>query len=93
MYILLTPSRRLARLTPSPRTLEILVVNSGIVIREGKTHQIPSMMQTGTKFGMQTLNEALFSFVEDGTVDAKEALYRAVDKISFESMLTTHGYA
>jgi len=74
--------------------LEILVVNSGIanIIREGKTHQIPSMMQTGKKFGMKTLNESLFDLVEDGTVDAKEALYRAVDKIGFETMLTTHGF-
>lgn len=75
--------------------LEILVVNSGVanIIREGKTHQIPSMMQTGKKFGMQTLNEALFEFVANGLVDPKEALYRAVDKVGFETLLTTHGYA
>lgn len=74
--------------------LEILVVNSGVsnIIREGKTHQIPSMMQTGKKFGMQTLNEALFKLVDDGIVSPDEALYRAVDKVSFETMLTTHGY-
>ncbi len=75
--------------------LEILIVNSGIanIIREGKTHQIPSMMQTGKKFGMKTLNESLFDLVEDGTVTPKEALYRAVDKIGFETILTTHGFA
>jgi len=75
--------------------LEILVVNSGIanIIREGKTHQIPSMMQTGKKFGMQTLNESLFEFVENGMVTPKEALYRAVDKVGFETMLTTHGFS
>ena len=74
--------------------LEILIVNSGIanIIREGKTHQIPSMMQTGKKFGMQTLNESLFGFVENGTVSPAEALFKAVDKISFETMLTTNGY-
>jgi twitching motility protein PilT len=74
--------------------LEILVVNSGIsnIIREGKTHQIPSMMQTGKKFGMKTLNESLFDLVENGTVAPKEALYRAVDKLSFESLLTTNGF-
>jgi twitching motility protein PilT len=75
--------------------LEILVVNSGIanIIREGKTHQILSMMQTGKKFGMMTLNESLFEFVENGSVTPQEALYRAIDKIGFESMLTTHGYS
>ncbi len=74
--------------------LEILIVNSGIanIIREGKTHQIPSMMQTGKKFGMQTLNESLFGFVENGTVTPTEALFKAVDKVSFETMLTTNGY-
>ena len=50
------------------------------------------MMQTGKKFGMQTLNEALFELVEKGTVTAEEALYRSVDKVSFESTLKTHGY-
>ena len=74
--------------------LEILVVTPGVanIIREGKTHQIPSMMQTGKKFGMQTLNEALFELVDKKIVTAQEAHYRAVDKISLESMLTTHGY-
>lgn len=75
--------------------LEILVVNSAVanIIREGKTHQIPSMMQTGKKFGMETLNEALFNLVENKIVTSKEALYRAIDKIGFESMLKTHGIA
>ncbi len=74
--------------------IEILVVNSGIanIIRDGKTYQIPSMMQTGKKFGMQTLNDALFTFVENGTVTPEEALFKAVDKVSFETMLTTNGY-
>jgi hypothetical protein len=38
------------------------------------------------------MNEALFSFVENGTVTPGEALFKAVDKISFETMLTTNGY-
>ena len=46
--------------------LEILVVNSGISnqIREGKTHQIPSMMQMGAKSGMRLLNDSLADLVE-----------------------------
>ena len=75
--------------------LEILVVNSGVanLIREGKTHQIQSMMQTGRKFGMITLNESLFNLVECGAVEPAEALFKAVDKVGFESQLTTHGYS
>jgi len=74
--------------------LEILVVNSGIsnIIREGKTHQIPSLMQTGKKLGMQTLNDVLFDFVNRDIVEPNEALYRAVDKVGFETMLATHGF-
>jgi len=74
--------------------LEVLIVNSAIanIIREGKTYQIPSMMQTGKKYGMQMLNESLFSFVESGVVTPTEALFKAVDKVSFETMLTTNGY-
>ena len=75
--------------------LEILIVHSGVsnVIREGKTHQIFSMMQTGKKYGMMTLNEALFEFVEKGIVTPEEAFFRSVDKVGFESMLTTNGYS
>lgn len=73
--------------------LEILVVTAGVanIIREGKTHQIPSMMETGKKFGMQTLNEALYDLADKGTVSVEEAHFRAVDKVGFENMLTTRG--
>ncbi len=73
--------------------LEVLVVTPGVanIIREGKTHQIPSMMQTGKKFGMQTLNEAIFELAEKGIVTVEEAHYRVVDKVDFENMLTTRG--
>jgi twitching motility protein PilT len=74
--------------------MEILIINSGVanIIREGKTHQIMSMMQTGKKFGMQTLNDALLQLVSEDIVDANEACFKAVDKISFETALRTYGY-
>ncbi len=74
--------------------MEILVINSGIsnIIREGKTHQIMSMMQTGKKFGMQTLNDALMKLVAEGIVDPKEAVFKAVDKMGFETAMRTYGY-
>ena len=73
---------------------EILIINSAVanIIREGKTHQIPSMMQTGRKFGMQTLNDSLIQLVINGEVSPDEALFRAVDKVSFETMLRTQGF-
>lgn len=74
--------------------MEILIINSGVanIIREGKTHQIMSMMQTGKKFGMQTLNDALLQLVSADIVDANEACFKAVDKMSFETSLRTYGY-
>jgi len=54
---------------------ETLVPTSGIrnLIREGKNHQIYSAMQTGSKFGMQTLDAALVELVRDGKVSREEA--------------------
>ncbi|HJS47471.1 MAG TPA: PilT/PilU family type 4a pilus ATPase [Gemmatimonadales bacterium] len=61
---------------------EILLVTPAIqnLIREGKTFQIPSVMQTGRKVGMVTLHDALMELVEQGKVEAKEAWMRAADK-------------
>ena len=61
---------------------EILLVTPAIqnLIREGKTFQIPSVMQTGRKVGMVTLHDALMELVEQGKVEPKEAWMRAADK-------------
>jgi twitching motility protein PilT len=50
---------------------EILVGAPAVrnLIREGKLHQIPSMMQTGQRAGMQTLDMALAELVKRGVVD------------------------
>jgi twitching motility protein PilT len=54
---------------------EILIASSGVraLIREGKTFQIPSAIQTGAKYGMQTLEQALTKLVGTNAIDAKEA--------------------
>ena len=61
---------------------EILVVHSAVanLIREKKTYQLPSVIQTGKKYGMQTMNESLMSVVEGGFVDLEEAYSKSVDK-------------
>ncbi len=61
---------------------EILLVTPAIqnLIREGKTFQIPSVMQTGRKLGMVTLHDSLVELVEQGKVEPKEAWMRAIDK-------------
>jgi twitching motility protein PilT len=74
--------------------LEILIVTPAIsnLIREGKTFQIPSAMQTGKNHGMIMLNDALFELVKNGTVEPKDAYIKAVDKTGFETMLQRGGF-
>lgn len=72
---------------------EVLVVTSAVsnLIREGKTFQIATVMQTGKSLGMQMINTHLTELVEKGLVDADEAISRAVDKDSLKMSLKTKG--
>ena len=58
--------------------LEILLGTPAVknLIREGKTHQIPSVMQVSGKLGMQTLEAALIELVTAGTITVEEARSR-----------------
>ena len=60
---------------------EVLVPTSGIrnLIREGKNHQIYSAMQTGSKFGMQTMDSSLVDLVRRGQISREEAEKRSHD--------------
>jgi S1-C subfamily serine protease len=62
--------------------LEVLVVNFAVanLIREGKTVQLPGVMQTRKALGMSLLNDELGRLVEAKKVDMAEALAAAVDK-------------
>ena len=73
--------------------IEILIVTSAVsnLIRDGKTFQIPSVMQTGAKFGMVMLNDQLARFVMEGTVAAEEAMGKAVDKRDLAMKLKVAG--
>ena len=57
------------------------------LIREGKTFQIPSIMQTNRKAGMVTLNDALMELVDAKQVEPKEAYVKAVEKAGFAAAL------
>jgi twitching motility protein PilT len=57
------------------------------LIREGKTFQIPSIMQTNRKTGMVTLNDALIELVDARMVEPKEAYMKAVEKTGFAAAL------
>jgi len=71
--------------------LEILVCTSAIrnLIREGKTFQIPSAMQTGKKFGMQTLDDAIMMHLEKGMISPDDAYINCIEKSKFVGFLKT----
>jgi twitching motility protein PilT len=74
--------------------LEVLIATQAIsnLIREGKTFQIPSMMQVGKSVGMVSLNEALLELVTKKLVAPEEAYAKAVDKPAFEAALKRAGF-
>jgi twitching motility protein PilT len=73
---------------------EILLVTPAIsnLIREGKTFQIPSIMQTSKRLGMITMNDTLLDLVEKKLVEPKEAYMKSVDKTSFVNSLKAKGF-
>jgi twitching motility protein PilT len=68
---------------------EILLSTPSItnLIRESKTFQIQSVLQTSKRLGMVTLNDALMAYVDGGQVEPKEAYMKAVDKASIVAMM------
>ena len=68
---------------------EVLVCTPAIkaIIREGKIHQIYSLMPAGQKFGMQTMNMALMSAVLDKQLTSEDAMDRSMDRAELEGML------
>jgi twitching motility protein PilT len=55
--------------------VEVMINNQAIQnqIREGKTHQIPSVLQTGKNAGMQTMEDHIKALAQQGIVDREEA--------------------
>jgi twitching motility protein PilT len=73
--------------------MEILLSTPAVsnLIREGKTFQIPSVMQTSRKLGMTMLNDVLLDLVESGQVEPKEAYMKSVEKTGFLAALKAKG--
>jgi twitching motility protein PilT len=57
------------------------------LIREGKTHQLPSQLQTGQNVGMMTMDQSLMKLCEEGKVDPERAMEKALKKEPFEKLL------
>ncbi len=69
--------------------LEILICTPAVrnLIRENKTYQIPSMIQTGKKYGMQLLDDAIMELVEKRIIAPDDAYAKANEKARFRPLL------
>jgi len=69
--------------------LEILIATSAVrnLIRESKTFQIPSMIQTGKKYGMQLLDDSIMDLYNRGWISSDDAYSKCNDKSRFRSLL------
>jgi twitching motility protein PilT len=74
--------------------MEVLMVNAAVanLIREGKTFQIMSTMQTAKAQGMQLMNDALFDLVKRNIIEPKEAYVKAVHKSDMKTQLERANY-
>lgn len=61
------------------------------LIREGKTFQLPSVLQTSRRLGMVTMNDALIELVDASLVEPREAYFKAIDKVGIINMLKQRG--
>ena len=70
--------------------LEILIVTPAVsnLIREGKTYQLPGVIQTGKKFGMVTLEDSIMEHLKKKWISPEEAYDKAVDKAKFAPFLS-----
>jgi twitching motility protein PilT len=73
---------------------EVLVPTPAVrnLIREGKTHQIPSAMQTGSNVGMQTMDAALATLVRNGKISQRVAEQRSSTPDELRRLTGTGGF-
>jgi twitching motility protein PilT len=84
-------SQRLVPLLSGGRTAvaEILVTTPAVrnIIREGKTHQLEAVIQTGAEFGMQSMDKELSNLVNRGAISFEEAMNYAVDQEELKRLM------
>jgi twitching motility protein PilT len=71
--------------------LEIMLATSAIrnLIREAQTHQMPSVLETGRQYGMQTMDASLASLVQQGVISGEEGAMRALDPEHYQRLLAS----
>ena len=68
---------------------EILVATPAVrnIIREGKTHQLEAVIQTGAEFGMQSMDKTLVNLIHNGTISYDDARMVAVDQDELDRLM------
>ncbi|MFT9494815.1 type IV pilus twitching motility protein PilT [Anaerosolibacter sp.] len=69
--------------------LEVMVATAAVrnLIREGKTHQLQTSVQTGAKFGMKTMDTALADLWRQGLITRENALNYAVERETLDRLM------
>ena len=62
------------------------------LVAEGKIGQLPLAIDSGRKYGMVPMNDALLGFVQGGAVDAREAYRKAYDRVAFLELHEARGH-
>ena len=72
---------------------EVLICTQAVraLVREGKVHQVYSHMQAGQKYGMQTMNQALFAAVVSGDISQEDAVEYSMDPRELTEMYEKRG--
>ncbi len=73
--------------------LEILMGIPSVrnLIREGKNHQLPSVLQTGREHGMQTLDDEIYKLIQQGIISPAEGLAHAINKEKIAPLAQENG--
>ncbi len=68
---------------------EVLIATPAVrnIIREGKSHQLEAVIQTGAEHGMQSMDKTLVSLIHNGTISYDEARNYAVDLEELDRMM------
>jgi len=69
--------------------IEVMISNTAIRnhIREAKTFQIPSVLQTNRRLGMQTMDDAIYDLYENGVIDNQTALLFSQDRATLSKKI------
>jgi twitching motility protein PilT len=72
---------------------EVMIASPAIraLVRDNKSHQIMSIIQTGAQIGMRTMNQSLFELYRNGTISFEDAMAHTSDEADFQRLMVRAG--